>query len=152
MAAVKERFDAGVSRVIIGTSAIIDPEFASEAIAEYGERIVAGIDARDGKVALKGWTELTETTPVELAEKLGAQGVRYCVYTDISRDGMMTGANVEATRLLSESTGLNVIASGGVSSIDDLLAIKESGVHGAITGKAIYEGRIDLARAIELCR
>ncbi len=145
----------GLARVIIGTAAQRNPELVREACAKFPGRIVVGIDARDGMVAVQGWAEVTGITAVELAKKFEGFGVSAIIYTDISRDGMLQGPNIEATRTLAESVAIPVIASGGVSSLKDiknLMGIEASGVSGVITGKAVYTGAIRLSEAIGLTK
>ncbi len=146
---IREVLDLGVYRAILGTKAVEDPDFVKEAIDEFGpDRIVVGIDAKDGKVAIKGWESLSEYTAVELALKMKDLGVKTIIYTDISRDGMLTGPNVEQTKKLSDETGLDIIASGGMSSMKDLEDVSNAKIHGAIIGKAYYEKKIDLVEAV----
>lgn len=143
----------GLSRVIIGTAAQRTPELVVEACRLFPGKIVVGIDAKNGMVAVQGWAEVTGVTAVDLARRFEDCGVSAIIYTDISRDGMMGGPNLEATKALAEAISIPVIASGGVSSLKDienLMAIEASGVTGAITGKAIYTGAIDLCEAIAL--
>jgi phosphoribosylformimino-5-aminoimidazole carboxamide ribotide isomerase len=145
----------GIGRVILGTAAQRNPELVSEACRLFPGRIVVGIDAKNGLVAVQGWAELTGVTAVELAKKFEGFGVAAIVYTDISRDGMMQGPNIDATRDLASAVSIPVIASGGVSSLKDienLLTIEPAGVTGVITGKAIYTGAIKLAEAIALTK
>jgi len=145
----------GLGRVIIGTAAQRNPELVKEACAKFPGRIVVGIDAKDGMVAVQGWAEVTGITAVELAMKFEGFGVSAIIYTDISRDGMLQGPNIEATRQLAEAISIPVIASGGLSTLKDienLMAIESSGVTGVITGKAIYTGAISLAEAIRLAK
>lgn len=145
----------GISRVILGTAAQRNPELVKEACRLFPGRIVVGIDAKNGKVAVQGWAEVTDVTAVDLARKFEGDGVAAIIYTDISRDGMMQGPNIEATRALAEAISIPVIASGGVSSlrdIENLMAIEAAGVTGVITGKAIYTGAIRLAEAIALTK
>ncbi len=145
----------GLSRVIIGTAAQRNPELVKEACAKFPGRIVVGIDAKNGMVAVQGWAEVTDITAVDLAKKFEGDGVAAIIYTDISRDGMMQGPNIEATKGLAESISIPVIASGGVSSLTDienLMAVESSGVTGVITGKAIYTGAIRLAEAVALTK
>lgn len=145
----------GVGRVIIGTAAQRNPDLVREACRHFPGRIVVGIDARNGMVAVQGWAEVTDVTATDLARRFEGMGVAAIVYTDISRDGMMQGPNIEATRQLAESLSIPVIASGGVSRLDDirrLCAIESSGVTGVITGKAIYTGALDLAEAIAVAQ
>lgn len=139
----------GVFRVIIGTKAVEEPEFVREAVKVFGaEHIVVGIDAKDGRVATRGWESVSEITAMDLCKKMEEYGVRTVVYTDISKDGMMQGPNVSMTKALSDGTSMDIIASGGVAGMADLDAIQEAGIHGAILGKALYEKKIDLAEAV----
>lgn len=145
--------DLGIDRVILGTVAAEKPELVREAAGKYPGRVLVGIDAKDGKVAVKGWTEVTEHDAPGFAREMESLGAAGIIYTDIARDGMLTGPNIEATANIVKSVGIPVIASGGVSSIDDikdLLGIE--GLWGAITGKAIYSGALDLGEAIELTK
>ncbi len=147
--AVKSILDLGVHRVIIGTKAVREPEFIKVLIERFGpEQIVAGIDAKDGMVAVEGWEKVSTLTATELCSKMKEYGVRHVVYTDISRDGMLTGPNISATKKLTEETGMDIIASGGVSCMEDLQKLYEEGIGGAIIGKALYEKRLDLEDAI----
>ncbi len=141
--------DAGVDRIILGTAAVKDPAFLREAVARYGEKIAVGVDIKDGMVAIKGWTEVSQTSCEELCEELCEIGVRYVICTDISKDGMMSGTNLELYSTLSERFDLDFIASGGVSSLDDIKALSKMKLFGAILGKALYTGAIDLATAIK---
>lgn len=147
---IKERMDMGISRVIIGTAAIENPDMVAQAAARYPGRIAAGIDAKDGRVLTRGWAKGTEEDPVALALKMKAVGIETVIYTDISRDGMMTGPNVEGVRRMVEATGMDIIASGGMSTPDDVQRILETGAGGVIIGKALYAGTIDLKTAIEM--
>ena len=153
---IEHYLEIGIERVIIGTAAIKNPELVVEAIKEFGEeKIVVGIDAKDGKVATEGWLETSDTSAVELGNKMQERGVKWVVYTDISRDGTLVGPNIESTKRLAQQTGLNVIASGGVSDIDDIKALKEieeSGVTGVITGKALYSENLKLEEAIKVSK
>lgn len=149
---VEAYLSLGIGRVIIGTAAQRNPEFVKAACARFPGRIVVGIDAKDGMVAVQGWAEVTGITAIDLARKFEGFGVAAIIYTDISRDGMLQGPNIEATRQLAEAISIPVIASGGLSSLKDienLAAIESSGVTAVITGKAIYTGAIDLAEAIK---
>jgi phosphoribosylformimino-5-aminoimidazole carboxamide ribotide isomerase len=150
--------DAGVSYVIIGTQAVKQPEFVQEACAAFPGKVIVGIDAIDGMVATEGWADVSNVSAVALAEKFANYGVEAIVYTDINCDGMMRGANVEATKELADHSPIPVIASGGVSKLADVAAIREvseassgGGIMGVITGRAIYEGTLDLALAQQLC-
>lgn len=147
--------NAGASRMVLGTKLATDPEFVREAVTRFGERIVAGIDARDGMVAVEGWREGTATPADELVAELRDLGVRHLVYTDISRDGMQTGVDVEVYERVAGIAGFPVIASGGVSTLDDfseLAALGPDVVEGAITGRALYEGAFKLKHAIRAAR
>lgn len=147
---IEHIFSLGISRVIIGTKAASDPEFVREAVKKYGSsRIAAGVDAKNGIAAVAGWERLSGRTASELCLSMKEMGVEHIVYTDISRDGMLCGPNVEMTRRITEETGLDIIASGGVSSKEDLRRLAAAGIKGAIIGKAIYENRIDIGEAIE---
>lgn len=144
-------FSAGIDRVIIGTAAIEDPEFLTYSCKKYPGRILIGIDAKNGMVAIRGWEEVTSTEARTLAQRLEIIGIAGIIYTDISRDGMLTGPNIDATRQMVECLKVPVIASGGVSGIEDiknLMSIKN--LWGAITGKAIYSGALDLREAIKI--
>lgn len=148
--AVRHMLDLGVSRCIIGTRAAERPEFIRELIERFGpEKIVAGVDARDGMVAVEGWEKISSVTAVDLCLKMKEYGVRHIIYTDISRDGMLTGPNVDYTKMLTEKTELDVIASGGVSCMEDLETLYENGIHGVVIGKALYEGKIRLSEAVK---
>lgn len=144
----------GVERVILGTVAIRSPEIVAQALQKHGaERIVVGIDARDGKVAIKGWQEMSEVSALELAQQMKQMGLERIVYTDISRDGTHSGPNIAKTGELAQKSGLNVIASGGVGSLDHLLQVRwlESyGVEGVITGRALYDGKFTLQEGLEM--
>lgn len=145
----------GAARVILGTIAYKDPYFVRDACEKHNGQIVVGIDARDGKVAIKGWEEVTEKTAADLAKELEGVGVAGIIYTDISRDGMLKGPNLEGTKALAQSVKIPIIASGGVSNIEDIKRLKELepfGVAGVITGKAIYTGSLDLKEAIRVAR
>ncbi len=148
---IESKLNLGISRVIIGTKAAIDPGFMKEAISLFGsERIIAGIDAKDGIVAVEGWEKLSSYNAVTLALEMKKAGVETIVYTDIAKDGMLQGPNFHYTAEMVEETGLNIIASGGISSLKDLELLKESKVYGAIIGKALYEKRIDLIEALAI--
>ena len=148
--------EQGVSRAILGTVAIEQPEMVAEAVWQFGAaHIAVGIDARDGRVKTRGWQKETGTSPTQLGLNMKAIGVETIIYTDISRDGVLTGVNATATAALAQATGLQVIASGGAATLDDITrchALADQGVIGVITGRAIYDGRIDLAEAIKLVR
>lgn len=149
LADIEKKLKLGVSRVIIGTKAVESPQFIREVITAFGpEQIVIGIDAKDGMAAINGWRDVSSHTAISLALKMKELGVATIIYTDISKDGMMQGPNVERTKELLDHTGLCVIASGGISNRDDLDRLKEAKIPGAIIGKALYEHTIDLAMAI----
>lgn len=152
MDVVKAYLDAGVDRVILGTAAVTDEAFLKAAVAAYGEKIAVGIDIKDGCVAIKGWTEKSREKAMDFCGKMEQLGVRTIICTDISRDGAMQGTNHELYRELSERFDLNIIASGGVSSIDDVRKLAAMNIHGAIIGKAYYTGAIDLKEAIEVAK
>lgn len=152
MSDLQELLEAGASRVILGTAAVEDVDFLSKALARFSDRIVVGLDARDGLVATKGWKQVEQLEVLEFAASLSRKGLRRIVYTDISRDGTLTGPNFEATRRVAEKSGLKVIASGGVSSLEELRRLKlleVCGVEGVIIGKALYEKRFSLKEALE---
>ena len=146
---VREGLEQGVRRVVIGTAAAIDPSVVPAAVAAVGtERIAVGIDARDGRVAIRGWTETVPLAAETLARRVVGEGVRTIVYTDVARDGMLTGPDLAGARRL-QAAGAGVIASGGVAGLDDIRAVREAGLAGAIVGRALYEGRLDLVEALE---
>jgi phosphoribosylformimino-5-aminoimidazole carboxamide ribotide isomerase len=152
---IRMYLESGVDRVVIGTEAIRSPGLVRDACRMYPGRIVVGIDARDGRVAIEGWTETTDHKAVDLARSFEDTGVAAIHFTDIERDGMRTGPNVEQTRRVAESVQIPVVASGGVSSLDDirsLAGLAEFGVTGVIVGKALYDGNLDLKEAVSLLR
>lgn len=144
------RLNSGVWRVIIGTAAFEDPGLVAEAAAKYPGRIVVGIDAKNGKVAIKGWANETDEDTVSLALKMKKLGIKTIIYTDIARDGMLTGPNIEGITETVNKTSLEVIASGGMSTLNDLYKVKGTGAKGVIIGKALYTGGIDLKQAISI--
>lgn len=147
---VKRMLDLGVFRVIIGTKAVERPEFLKELVEEFGaERIVAGIDAKDGLVAIQGWETISQISALELCLRMKEYGIRHIIYTDISRDGTLSGPNISYTKELTEQTKLDIIASGGVSGMADLDALYAAGISGAILGKALYEKKLSLREAVE---
>lgn len=152
MADIEAKLASGISRVIIGTKAVSDSEFIKEAVAKYGDKIVIGIDAKDGMVAVEGWEKTSDFTAVEFAKKMADLGVKTIVYTDISTDGTLAGPNVEAMREMAAAVDADIIASGGVGSLEDILSLKDTGVEGVIVGKALYTDRVDLNEAIEKAR
>jgi phosphoribosylformimino-5-aminoimidazole carboxamide ribotide isomerase len=148
---VEMYFDLGVNRVIIGSEALYNPDFVFKICEKYPGRVVVGIDAKDGMVAVEGWSEISSVSAVELAKQYQSKGVAAIIFTDIRRDGMQTGPNIEATNALAQAVDIPVIASGGVSSIEDikeLLKYKE--IFGVVTGRALYEGKLDLKEAIKI--
>ena len=150
MDTVRRYLDAGAGRVILGTAAVTDPDFTAKAVARYGEKIAVGADLKDGKVAIKGWLETTGETGEAFLEKMQALGVKNVICTDISRDGAMQGTNRALYRTLGSRFSMDIIASGGVSTLEDIRALRDLGAAGAIIGKAYYTGAIDLAQAIKL--
>lgn len=143
----------GIDRVIMGTSAVFNREVVKKAVSLYPDKIIVGIDAKDGRVAVKGWLEISEQKSVDLIKEIEQFGINRIIYTDITKDGMMTGPNLAALEDILENTGMKVIASGGISSIGDLIALKKMevrGLEGAIIGKALYLGKIDLKAAFEI--
>jgi len=152
MEVVSRYLDAGLDRVILGTAAVTDPAFLQAAVAKYGEKIAVGIDIKDGFVAIKGWTEKSEKDALEFAAQMQNLGVKTLICTDISKDGAMEGANHELYKTLSERFGMQIIASGGVSSMEDVKRLAAMDMHGAIIGKAYYTGAIKLKEAIEVAK
>ena len=148
MEVIRRYMDAGIDRVILGTAAVTDRAFLEEAVAAYGEKIAVGIDLKDGYVAIKGWTEKTQLTAVDFCEQMQTLGVTTIIVTDISKDGAMKGTNHGLYEELSARLGMQLVASGGVSSIDDVKRLAARGLYGAIIGKAYYTGAIDLKEAI----
>ncbi len=147
-ATVHSYLDAGVQFVIIGTKAVNEPRFVADLCVEFPGHIIVGLDAKEGKVAIDGWAKLSKHDVIDMAKQFENDGVEAIIYTDISRDGMMQGVNVEATVKLAQAVNIPIIASGGISNIDDiraLSAVAEKGITGAITGRAIYEGGLDFA-------
>lgn len=152
METIEKYLSIGVSRVILGTAAVTNPEFLEAALKKYGEKIAVGIDLKDGYVAIKGWTETSALTAADFFAHMQRIGVRTVICTDISRDGAMKGANRELYRELSSKYAIDLIASGGVSSLEDVRALADMNLHGAIIGKAYYIGAIDLKKAIEVAQ
>ena len=144
--------DRGVDRVILGTAAVRDPAFLRAAVARYGERIAVGVDLNGGKVAVSGWKDVTDRDAMEFCGEMQALGVSTLICTDISRDGAMKGANLALYRQLQDAFSVGIIASGGVSSLEDVRSLRDMGLHGAILGKAYYTGAVSLQRAIEVAR
>ena len=152
METIEKYLCAGIDRVILGTAAVTEPGFVEEAVAKFGDKIAVGIDIKDGYVAIKGWTVKSEENAMEFTEKMEKIGVKTMICTDISKDGAMQGTNHELYRELSEKFSMNIIASGGVSSLADVERLAKQNIHGAIVGKAYYTGAIDLAQAIEVAK
>lgn len=151
---VRTYLQAGVARVVLGTAALTDRGFLAQACREFPRRILLGLDARDGKVAVKGWTTVSETRAIDLLKELAAHELGAVIYTDIARDGMLSGPNLAALREVVESSSLPVIASGGITRVEDLQAVQALGprVEGAIVGKALYDGKLDYAAAVAAIR
>ena len=152
MEVVDRYLNAGVDRVILGTAAVSNPEFAREAAEKWGKRIAIGADIKDGFVAIKGWTEKSNLTAQDFCLKMQSFGIGTVICTDISKDGAMQGTNHELYEQLSKELNMQIIASGGVSSMEDIIRLKNSGIYGAIIGKAYYTGAIDLQKAIEVAK
>ena len=152
METVDSYLSIGVNRVILGTAAVENPAFLEAALAKYGERIAVGVDLKDGFVAIKGWTEKSAITAEAFFDRMQALGVKTVICTDISRDGAMKGTNRELYRALSQKYAIDLIASGGVSDLEDVKALAEMKLHGAIIGKAYYIGAIDLKEAVEVAK
>lgn len=150
MADIETVLELGVTRVILGTSAVKNPEMVSDAVKKYGNRIAVGIDAKDGFVAIEGWEKTSGVKAVEHAVNMESLGVQTIIYTDIATDGMLTGPNLLAMTEMIKNVQMEVIASGGVSSLKDIRKLKETGVAGVIVGKAIYTGDVDLKKALEM--
>ena len=152
METVKTYLSAGLDRVILGTAAVEDPVFLRAAVDEYGGQIAVGVDVKDGYVAVKGWTEKSALRFMDFCKEMEQIGVKTLICTDISRDGAMRGTNREMYKQLSESLGLQITASGGVSTMEDIESLRDMNLYGAIIGKAYYTGDIDLKKAIEVCK
>lgn len=152
MEVVNRYMEAGINAVILGTAAVENTRFLEEAVGKYGERIVVGVDIKDGRIAIKGWTEKSELEVIPFCQFLQEIGVRRINVTDISKDGAMEGTNHRLYETLSKEFGMQIVASGGVSTIDDVKRLAEAGMFGAIIGKAYYTGTIDLKKAIEVAR
>jgi phosphoribosylformimino-5-aminoimidazole carboxamide ribotide isomerase len=146
--AIEEMLSWGAARVVIGTKAATDPALVDTLLARHGaDRLAVGIDARDGRVAVRGWTEIFDLTALELAKRVRTQGARTVIYTDVARDGMLSGPDLSGARAIAD-LGLDVVASGGVASLDDLTAVRAAGLAGAIVGRALYEGRFTVREAL----
>lgn len=152
METVSRYLDAGLDRVILGTAAVADPSFAMAAVDAYGEKIAIGVDIKDGFVAVKGWTEKSDLEAFDFCRRMEAMGIKTLICTDISKDGAMQGPNAELYKRLSRELGMDIIASGGVSCMDDIRNLAAMELHGAIVGKAYYTGAVDLREAIEVAK
>ena len=155
LATIEKLLDLGVTRLILGSAAVKNPELVQEACKKYPGHIAVGIDAKNGEVAIEGWGQGSGVAATELAKKMASFGVETIIYTDISRDGMLSGVNVESTAALARACGVPIIASGGVASIEDIRrvkAVESDGVQGCIIGKAIYTGAVDLKEALALAK
>ena len=152
MEVIDRYIGAGIDRVILGTAAVADADFVKQAAAKYGDKIAVGADIKDGFVAVKGWTEKSDLTVYDFCEKMQSIGINTVICTDISKDGAMQGTNVELYKQLSNKLSMQIIASGGVSSMDDITRLKALDIYGAIIGKAYYTGAIDLKEAIEVAK
>ncbi len=146
---VQDRINSGASRVIIGTAAVKNPQLVKEAVEKFGDKIAVGVDAKNGMVAITGWEEVSSISAVELCLKMKEIGIKTIIYTDISKDGMMCGPNIESTKELIDKTGMDIIASGGVSCMQDIENVKNIGAAGVIIGKALYNGALELKKVIE---
>ncbi len=150
LATIEQYLKAGVQYVIIGTKAITNPDFIKEVCTNFPQQIIVGLDAKDGKVAIEGWAKISKDDAIEVAQRFAGDGVESIVYTDISRDGMMQGVNIDATVKIAQSVNIPIIASGGITTMQDiknLVKVADEGIIGAITGRAIYEGTLDLTKA-----
>ena len=149
---IQKYLDAGVFRVILGTAAVQNPAFLEDMVQKYGEKIAVGVDIKDGMVAIKGWTEVSAESCFDFCEKLQKIGVKTIICTDISKDGLLSGTNLELYKELSEKFSVDIVASGGVTTLDDVKKLADMGMYGAILGKALYTGNIDLKAAVELTK
>jgi phosphoribosylformimino-5-aminoimidazole carboxamide ribotide isomerase len=152
METVDMLIEAGVSRVILGSAALKDPTFVKNSVKKYGEKIAVGIDAKNGNVAVNGWVDVSNVYYIDFAKQMEDIGVSTIIFTDISKDGTLEGPNLEQLYNIQNSVKCNIIASGGIKNLKNLKDIENMGIYGAITGKAIYSGNIDLKQAIEVCR
>lgn len=149
---IKKYLDAGVFRVILGTAAVQEPAFLEEMVQKYGEKIAVGVDIKDGMVAIKGWTEVSCESCFDFCEKLQKIGVKTIICTDISKDGLLSGTNLGLYKVLSEKFSVDIVASGGVTTLEDVKKLSDMGLYGAILGKALYTGNIDLKAAVQLTK
>ena len=149
---IRNYLEAGAGRVILGTAALRQPQFLRDMVDKYGSRIAVGVDAREGKVAVSGWLDVTDVDSLDFCKQLSDWGVRTVIYTDIATDGMLSGPNREVYPKLTAIPRLDIVASGGVTSLDDVIALRKSGCRAAIIGKALYSGKIDLAKALAVAK
>lgn len=149
---IRNYLEAGAGRVILGTAALHQPQFLRDMVDKYGSRIAVGVDAREGKVAVSGWLDVTDVDSLDFCKQLSDWGVRTVIYTDIATDGMLSGPNREVYPKLTAIPRLDIVASGGVTSLDDVIALRKSGCRAAIIGKALYSGKIDLAKALAVAK
>jgi phosphoribosylformimino-5-aminoimidazole carboxamide ribotide isomerase len=152
MNTVDKLIEAGLARVILGTAALKDKKFVEEATLKYGEKIAVGIDAKNEKVAVNGWIDVSDVNYIDFAKQIENIGVKTIIFTDISKDGTLTGPNLKQLKAISDSVNCNIIASGGIKELGDLKAINDMGLYGTIVGKAIYSGNIELKEAIDACK
>lgn len=152
MERIEGYLNLGVGRVILGTAAVRNFDFVKQAVKEFGDAVAVGVDAKDGMVAVSGWEEVTEIPSFDFCKKVKDAGVKTVIYTDISKDGAMSGTNLEAYRKLSEIKGLDIVASGGITFEDEIAKLRDMGTYGAILGKALYEGKLDLKRALAIAK
>ena len=151
MESIDYYLDKGISRVILGSAAISNPELVKAAATQYGERIAVGIDARNGMVSADGWLNDSDINYIDLAKRMEDIGIKYIIFTDISKDGTLSGPNLEQLSRINEAVGCEIIASGGIHTLEDIKALKEMGLYGAICGKSIYKGTISLQEAVDCC-
>lgn len=149
---IQKYLDAGVFRVILGTAAVQNPEFLKQMVQKYGEKIAVGVDIKDGKVAVKGWTELSQESCFDFCQKLEEMGVKTIICTDISKDGLLAGTNLALYKEMSEKFSVDIVASGGVTTLEDIAQLQKMGLYGTILGKALYTKNIDLKQAIDLTK
>lgn len=145
---IKKYLGCGVGRIIFGTVAVKNPDFVASMVAKYGDKISVGVDAKDGKVAVSGWEEVTSFDSVDFCRNLENMGVKHIIYTDISRDGCLSGTNIDIYRVLCQTLSLNITASGGITDLEEIKELRKLNLYGAIIGKALYEGRLNLREAI----
>ncbi len=142
--------DKGIGRVVIGSAAVTNPELVEEAVKKYGEKIAVGIDAKKGRVAVSGWTTVSEIDFITMAQSMEAIGVSVIIYTDIDRDGMLSGPNIEQLNKINQSVSCDIIASGGINDINDIVALRDCGFYGAICGRSLYKGTLNLEEAVKV--